>query len=119
MSKRQIVSSHLQAITTSYLGPTNSRGSRCKAKCSAGTATIQWDSAKSSEDNHCAAAQAVMDKFDWHGKYVSGHTDKGMCFVCVAYHFWCAFPESAGEERDDAPAPMTPEELTQEVLNRR
>lgn len=121
MSKHQIVNSLFHAITTKFLVPTHTQGSRCKAKCSVGSVTVPWDHAKSSEDNHRAAAQKLIDKFDWRGKYVGGHLDEGMCFVCVANHWtnWYAFPELAGQKRDDDSAPMTPEELTQEVFNRR
>ena len=56
-----------QAITTKYLGPTNSRGSRVKATCQAGSVTVSWDHALSSEQNHTAAAEALASKLGWIG----------------------------------------------------
>ena len=75
-----------QAITTKYLGPTNYRGSRIKAQAQAGTITISWDDALNSEENHTAAAKALMTKFQWdkHSEIAgSGELPDGCgtCFV--------------------------------------
>ena len=55
----------LQAITTRYLGPTNTRGARVKATCEAGTHTVSWDYALSSFENHAAAARALVALLGW------------------------------------------------------
>ena len=54
-----------QAITTRYLGPTNHRGSRILATCSAGRLTHDWNHALNTEDNHREAAQALIAKLGW------------------------------------------------------
>ena len=55
----------MQAITTKYLGPTNYRPSRIKARCQAGTHTVSWDYGISDDDNHRAAALTLMGKLGW------------------------------------------------------
>lgn len=70
-----------QAITTKYIGPTNYRGSRVKASASAGSVTLDWDSAMNLDGNHAAAAQALCDKYGWTGEYVMGGTETGYVFV--------------------------------------
>jgi len=54
-----------QAIETKYLGPTNSRGSRIKASCAAGSITVSYDHAKDIAENHEAALCALRLKLDW------------------------------------------------------
>lgn len=51
----------MQAIQTKYLGPTNTRGARIKAMCSAGTITIQYEDEKS----HRVAAETLAAKLNW------------------------------------------------------
>lgn len=62
----------MQAIVTKFVGPTNAKGSRVKAKADAGTVTIGWDYGASDgtewneiEANHRAAAVALMDRLGW------------------------------------------------------
>ena len=55
----------MQAIQTKFLGATNHRGSRVKATSAAGSLTLSWDYGISNEDNHTAAAEALMEKLDW------------------------------------------------------
>ena len=75
----------VQAITTKYFGPSNVKGSRVKATASAGSITLHWDHALNAEQNHTAAAKALVDKFKWNGQYVQGGlpNDSGYCFVCL------------------------------------
>ncbi len=76
-------------ITTKYIGPTNSRGSRVKAVTgdnnpSTGkpaTLTISWDCSLNSADNHKAAAKALAERLTWDGEWHSGETDTGYVFV--------------------------------------
>ena len=72
-----------QSITTKYLGPTNTRGSRIVAKAQAGKITIAWDHALDSADNHIAAAKAFASKYGWTGRWVGGALPDGLgyCFV--------------------------------------
>lgn len=78
----------LQAITTRYIGPSNTRGSRVKAQAAAGSITLHWDSALNSEDNHAKAAEALARKFEWCGKWYGGGLpdDKGNVYVCTGWH---------------------------------
>jgi hypothetical protein len=55
----------MQAIITKFLGPTDSRGSRVKAKCQAGSLTMSWDHALDVNENHRAAAIALIRKLGW------------------------------------------------------
>lgn len=75
----------MQAITTTFHGPTNSRGSRLIAKCDAGRKTYPWDHSLGVEENHRAAARALADHLDWkpehYGDLISGSTDKGYVHV--------------------------------------
>lgn len=58
-----------QAIETKWLGPTNVRGSRVKAKAEAGSITLPWDHSLNSDENHRKAAEALAAKFGWVGDY--------------------------------------------------
>lgn len=77
-----------QAIVTKYLGPTNTRGARVKAKAYAGSVIVSWDDALGTDANHDAAARALADKLGW----MSGHRleggglpdSKGNCYVLIA-----------------------------------
>jgi hypothetical protein len=75
----------MQAIETKYIGPTDHRGARVKASAEAGSVTVPWDHALSSEANHDAAARALILKYGWHGTWVRGGRadSKGNVYVCV------------------------------------
>ncbi len=66
-----------QAIVTKYLGPTDSRGSRVKATCQAGSVTLSWDDAKDSDENHTAAAVALCKRLGWRGELHGGGLPDG------------------------------------------
>jgi hypothetical protein len=51
----------MQTITTSYKGPTNTKGSRIMVKSWLKSKAFAWDHALNSEDNHKAAAQQLVD----------------------------------------------------------
>ena len=55
----------MQAIRTKYLGPTNNRCPRIKATAAAGSVTVPYNSGLEISENHRAAAEALMEKFDW------------------------------------------------------
>ena len=76
----------MQAITTTFIGPTNYRGSRVKAKCEAGTLTVPWDHALNIEENHHAVAVALATKLgwtaEWYGDLITGGmAGSGYCHV--------------------------------------
>lgn len=54
-----------QAIITKYLGPTDYRCSRVKAKCQAGSVIVSWDSNLGTNENHTAAATLLAQRFGW------------------------------------------------------
>ena len=81
-----------QAIVTKYIGPTNYRGSRIKAKAAAGTVTLSWDSSLNSDRNHAKAAEALAAKHGWHGCWYAGGMPEGSGNVFV----W------AGERQQDS-----------------
>lgn len=51
----------MQTITTEYKGPTNTKGSRILVKSWLKNKSVSWDHALNSENNHKAAAQALID----------------------------------------------------------
>lgn len=51
----------MQTITTSYAGPTNTKGSRVLVKSWLKNKYVAWDHSLNSEENHKAAAQALVD----------------------------------------------------------
>ena len=57
----------MQAITTKFLGPSNTRGSRIKASAYAGSITIGYSHELNNDENHRAAAVALCDKMGWIG----------------------------------------------------
>lgn len=73
-----------QAITTRFLGPTDTKDSRVKAFAEAGSVILNWDHALNSDENHCRAAMALAAKFKWKGSYYSGGIGgKDIVWVCV------------------------------------
>lgn len=58
----------MQAIQTSYKGPTNTKGSRIIAKCAAGRIVMGYDHALNIEENHKYAAVLLTNKLGWTGK---------------------------------------------------
>jgi len=72
-----------QAILTKYLGPTNFLGSRIKATASAGSITVSYDHALSTEENHRHAARMLQQKFQWDCDLVAGWNEHTGVFVQV------------------------------------
>jgi hypothetical protein len=61
-----------QAIETKYFGPTNTRGSKVKARCQAKTIFVPWDHRTGIEENHIAAAKKLAEQLEWKGRWHSG-----------------------------------------------
>lgn len=53
----------MQAISSHYISPTNTRPGRIKAECERGSITTAWDHGLGVEENHVKAAQALVEKF--------------------------------------------------------
>lgn len=79
----------MQIIETKYISASTHRGARISAKASGckQRVTLGYDHALDGDDNHKRAALALMEKLDWVGKYVGGHTERGMVFVCADHRF--------------------------------
>ena len=54
----------MQTITTKFIGPTNTKGSRIKATCWLGNVTISWDYSLDVEANHHAAVSELVEKLN-------------------------------------------------------
>ena len=52
-----------QAIETRFICPTNTRGGRYKASCARGSVTVHANHSLGIEENHIAAADALVAKF--------------------------------------------------------
>lgn len=76
---------HVQAITTKFYGPTNTRGSRIIARASSGRVTWEYDHALNTDQNHDRAAQKLANKFGWGGRWYSGGAPdhSGNVYVCA------------------------------------
>jgi hypothetical protein len=61
-----------KAILTRYLRPNGKRGSRVVAFVDGVRKTLPWDNALSVEENHQAAALALIRHLRWHGRYAAG-----------------------------------------------
>jgi hypothetical protein len=72
-----------QAIETKYLGPTNTRGGRIKARAWSSSLTVPYDHALNPEDNHRAAADALRAKLGWEGTFAQGGHPNGCGYVFV------------------------------------
>lgn len=87
-----------QAIVTKWLSPTNYKPSRIKASCERGSVVVSWEYAKNVDENHAAAVEALLAKFDredaakystpngngWGAaKWRGGATETGYVFVQV------------------------------------
>ena len=62
----------MQTIRTRYHGPTSTKGSRFSAQCEAGRIYVPYDHALNLDENHAAAAKALLKKLNWNGDYAGG-----------------------------------------------
>ena len=78
----------MQAITTKFIAPTNTRGSRIKATAQAGSVTLNWDHALNPADNHKAAAMALVKKYKWfYGEWMSAELPDGSSVWVCAHEY--------------------------------
>lgn len=77
----------MQAIQTKYIGPTNTRGSRIRAWCDAGSVFIPYPHELSGIEVYRAAANALVTKLGWNSPYygalVGGSLPKNNGYVFV------------------------------------
>ncbi len=82
----------MQAITTKFLGPTNTKGSRIKATCWLMSVTVSWDHALNVEDNHNIAIDELVERMNrersnkdnsgtWHVVAVGSLADGGYAAI--------------------------------------
>ena len=62
----------MQAIICKYFGPTNSKGSRIKAQCAAGSITINYPHELSGQAVYRKAAEALVTKLGWDDVHYGG-----------------------------------------------
>ena len=76
-------------IRTRYLPPTNTRGSKIKASCRAGSITIPYPHELSGADVHVQALEALIKKLklDWGNEFIIGEDDQGCYFVPSTWTF--------------------------------
>ena len=77
----------MQAIQTRYLPATDTRGSRIKAWCSAGSVTISYPHELSGQAVYRKAAETLAAKFGWTDRYLGGQL-KNHDYVFVAVNNW-------------------------------
>lgn len=72
----------MKTITTKYLGPTGSRGSRIKATMMSGeTLTIPFSHEHGESGSHARAAVLLARNWGWEGTLVEGITKGGRVFI--------------------------------------
>jgi len=71
----------MKAITTKYHGPSNVKGSRYSAFDGDNRVILSADDSLNSDENHQRAALALMEKLNWTGQLIGGHTKDGMVWV--------------------------------------
>lgn len=64
-------------ITTKYIGPTNTKGSRIQVKTWLKTHYVSWDSSLDSEENHSMAVAFVLYKINKERDYTQWHLTAG------------------------------------------
>ena len=80
----------MQSIQTRYISATNTRGSRIKAWCAAGSVTIPYPHEFTGQAVHRKAAEALATKLNWtdptYGPLLGGTLPNGdYCFVFHCY----------------------------------
>lgn len=84
-----------QAIVTKYLGPTDHKGARVKARCQAGSVIVGWDSDVDANDNHNQAVSVLTHRLGWdkwRGRWIGGdmpNSEKShRCYVFIGRITW-------------------------------
>lgn len=71
-----IKTAHNQAIKAKYLGPTNHRGARIKATCTAGSVTISRNYELDVSRDYQIAVAALLKRFGWGGEWIGAPLDR-------------------------------------------
>ena len=80
----------MQAIHVRFYGPTNTRGSRYKATCQAGSVSVPSTHSLNPSDNAARAAAALCQKLGWTNEHYGdliegGLPDGSYVFLTVAH----------------------------------
>lgn len=81
------IDSHRQAITTKKIAPTHFLPTRIKARCWKGSITVNYDYGLNADDNHFAAARALVEKMGWADKPWAQRWMAGATYDNSGYHF--------------------------------
>lgn len=74
----------MQAITTKYVGPSNTKPGRIIATTASGLRlSVNYPHDLTTDDAHRMVAQKLADKYGWTGKMVAGGLKNGFAFVFV------------------------------------
>jgi len=90
----------MHAITTKYLGPTNTKGARVKATWRRYdgkelSVVEPYDSSLSQRDNHASVAMRLARmSMNAGNNWTCGETDTGYVFVMLGEEFSCYFNKS-------------------------
>ncbi len=77
-----------QAIVTKFLSPTDTKGSRVKATCDAGSVVVSWSHSLNQSENHFAAMMKLCEKLGWNGLIRQGGglpNNAGYCWVDASH----------------------------------
>jgi hypothetical protein len=82
----------MQTIDTKFHPATNHKPSRISAEASGCQVQIfiSYDHSLNVDENHTKAANMLLEKLQWTGDYIGGHTKKGMVFVSMNDHSFAA-----------------------------
>lgn len=73
-----------KAISTRYLGPTDTRPSRIVCTAEGGNRKVySWNYELGVYENHAAAAKQFAEALDWGGEWVGGGTGNGFVFCSL------------------------------------
>jgi hypothetical protein len=67
----------MQAISTKFIGPTNTKSQRIKATCAAKTIYVEWCDHLDIEENHINAADQLIKTLQWGKPFVTGCNKDG------------------------------------------
>lgn len=87
-----------QAITTTFLAPTNTKGARIRARSNTEYLETGYDHAMSDMENHVAGAMALARKLEIDCEWCGGATTFGYAFACrnSSIRYWSAWNSRNG-----------------------
>lgn len=86
----------MQAIRTTYCGPTDLRGARVRACCKGGSVYVPYQSELGIEENHQVACDALRRKLGWSKVWAGGCYKGGEWYWVPVFQGHCDYL-NAGE----------------------